>query len=1276
MAKDITKLKHRFPRLRNLLTAIHRIPSHWPLFLLLAIVIILSFLNYQPGTWLTGWDNLHPEFNFPVNIKRSIFAVWQEYQGLGLLGGMAHAADLPRIIFLNFLSIFHYPLSIYRYFWTFLMLTLGPVGVYFLLHHLFLKPKFDPQTKKIASFLGALFYLLNLATIQYFFIPFEAFSAFFAFFPLLILATTLYLEKPSTGHYFFLLTVFLISAPAFFVQTLFVVLAVCLVPILTSHIRRGKKKIIVLLLTLLATQGYWLLPQIFFVATHAKEVGLSHANLLSSPETLYRNLQFANLQGLALLKGFWFNILDPGADNKFDYLFLVWRNHLNNPTIAVIGYLSFALVLTGIIYSLKKKLPFAKPFLVIFLICNFFLLGGVGIVGDKIPLFSELFRSPFTKFSIPLAFTYSLFFSVGVIFLLDLFSFLHSRLTYYLTLFTVSLALVIFMTPAFTGNLISPQMRVKIPNEYFQLFDFFNKQDPATRIANFPQYTFWGWNYYSWGYRGSGFLWYGIRQPILDRAFDVWEKSSEKYYEEVTAAIYGENQAEFENLVDKYAINWILIDKNIIAANTKLDLGLTKLQKFLDNSSRFSLAKNINDKILIYKTDVDKDVKNFLSVSQTPPPSPQPFSDSSLRPISFVIPAKTGIYTDKSPIKLGMTDGQIILRYEQRAMSNEQLFIPSYTETENLIPTTLAYRKTALGLQLKFEPVLPEIKINDQLDNLGGYPTYLDFSLPEDSSGLILGINDHYLEVQLPDELTIQSSFYPLTNLYLPSRESSRVSVYSNTPAFKLDLTSALSQATPAQCYTAKPNRKIEKIVAAKTISLFGIDLVGCLSAPIPTAGVNQLISLEFTYQSATGTPANANITNRSFGGETSPQPITAQKTPTFSRVFAKPLLEPLQANLILEANETKSTQEIIYQNVAVSYLPLLGETSFIPNSVPGNSITATEGSILSVSIPLLDTPYTVTAPAENMNSEARNCDNFNQGEFTRQITDSGFLYTSLNANSCDQINLKHLPHGLNYALIFDAQNHRGLSPTVCLENHATRRCDIFERLINGRQLILQPIVNNNEPPGYTLHLFNQSFGSRPTENLIRSITITPFPLNFLKNITLTGFSSVKPVMSSTHPAEFLYTTDISWDGDASTDDGSSQVISLYQTKSPYWKALVVSEDDLKLPLWLLIAKLPYMYLKQHVIPANLSSSRTRVADPEYPLGGSIYIDSHFRGNDNTIESGMTDDWYNSWSLSPGPHHLVIFYFPQYLEFLGFVILPLPLLGSLIYILFHKKSPV
>src|SRR6266566_455847 len=89
----------------------------WPFLFLFGLVLLLFLTNYQPGTILSGWDNLHPEFDFGLNVKRSIFAVWQEYQGLGLLGGMAHSADLLRHIFLFGLSFF-IPTDMLRYVWT------------------------------------------------------------------------------------------------------------------------------------------------------------------------------------------------------------------------------------------------------------------------------------------------------------------------------------------------------------------------------------------------------------------------------------------------------------------------------------------------------------------------------------------------------------------------------------------------------------------------------------------------------------------------------------------------------------------------------------------------------------------------------------------------------------------------------------------------------------------------------------------------------------------------------------------------------------------------------------------------------------------------------------------------------------------------------------------------------------------------------------------------------------------------------------------------------
>src|SRR3990167_5463516 len=100
--------------------------------ILLVMVFTVVAANYTPGTILSGWDNLHPEFNFPLSIHRSLFGVWQEYQGLGLLGGMGHASDLFRQLLLFLISAV-LPIALVRYVFHFSMLLLGPLGVYFLI---------------------------------------------------------------------------------------------------------------------------------------------------------------------------------------------------------------------------------------------------------------------------------------------------------------------------------------------------------------------------------------------------------------------------------------------------------------------------------------------------------------------------------------------------------------------------------------------------------------------------------------------------------------------------------------------------------------------------------------------------------------------------------------------------------------------------------------------------------------------------------------------------------------------------------------------------------------------------------------------------------------------------------------------------------------------------------------------------------------------------------------------------------------------------------------
>ncbi|MBI2051840.1 hypothetical protein HYT33_03715 [Candidatus Roizmanbacteria bacterium] len=195
--------KHAFPRI------------------LCAVVILIAFLTYKPGTFLSGWDTLHPEFDFPLNFKRLILGVWRGEQGLGAVAGHSHMADLPRV-FILWASHFVVPLNTLRYLYLFLCLLLGPFGMYYLCVYLGKNvilgrseattpesadsgqvPRLrsgqarmtKKQTSFLVAFLTALFYLLNLSTLQQFYTPFEMFPTQYAFLPWIMLYSIKFLGE-------------------------------------------------------------------------------------------------------------------------------------------------------------------------------------------------------------------------------------------------------------------------------------------------------------------------------------------------------------------------------------------------------------------------------------------------------------------------------------------------------------------------------------------------------------------------------------------------------------------------------------------------------------------------------------------------------------------------------------------------------------------------------------------------------------------------------------------------------------------------------------------------------------------------------------------------------------------------------------------------------------------------------------------------------------------------------------------------------------------------
>lgn len=577
-------------------------------YILILITIILIILNYQPDTILSGWDNLHPEFNIWMNLKRSFSSMWQEYQGLGLTGGMAYASDIPRQLLILILSPF-VPIEMIRYVIVFLMLLIGPLGMYSLTKYL---TKEKQQTNLIA-FSSGLFYLLNLGTLQNFYAPYSAFNYLYGFLPWLILVFLKYLDKNTRKNFLILIIINFLAIPLAHTPVLFLVYGIVLavisiVKLIQTPTKEYMKRIATIAATILILNSFWLVQTGYYFIQNETVTESKNTEMVSE-DIKEMNARSGQIDDVIILRGFWFDNSDMLDDGSFGYMMPEWKSHINNPLIYGIGIFTFIIILIGVITSFRKQNHNNLLILPLFLIAIFMLLNNnppTGWLYERLisssDFWSEAIRFPFTKLITLGSLTYAYFFGLGI----GAFSSLtkndnKSWINSILAANTLFL-LIAFMLPAFSGDLIYNRMKVEYPKEYSQTYKWFEKQDKEKRILMLPAHSYLGWEYYDFGYRGSGFIWYGIEQPIISRTFDVWSEHNEQIYYEVFHAIYSKDLTELENIIDKYEISYILLDENIVSPDGQ-DIRLYNKQTrdLLTKSKSIDLTQNFEN-IFIYET--------------------------------------------------------------------------------------------------------------------------------------------------------------------------------------------------------------------------------------------------------------------------------------------------------------------------------------------------------------------------------------------------------------------------------------------------------------------------------------------------------------------------------------------------------------------------------------------------------------------------------------------------------------------------------------------------
>lgn len=492
-----------------------------------------------------------------------------------------------------------------------------------------------------AALAGALYYMLNLSTVQNFYIQLEAFIVHFAALPWLFLVLVNVLEKTTRKNLLIFILVSFITTTQGFVSPLFFVYVMLLSFFLgfyfLTHLHwKTFVKVFALGLITIFINAYWFFPLLYYTKTNSTDYVSAYNNQQSTQGFIDKSRKYGTLDHVALLRGFYVESADISDTGKFFSIFGDMNTHLDDPAIKTVGYGMFIVVIAGVLLCIWNWKHYTHLSILAGWLFTFTFMAAStppfaqisGLI-QNIPALRQAFRVAFTKFSISLSFFYALCFGIACYYIFWLLTRAVKgqarSAVNYTAIGLITICILLFAFPVFQGNFLYSRTKITIPSGYFDLYSHLKTQDPHARIANMPQGWHYGWAVYKWGYSGSGFLWYGIEQPILDRSFDSWSHYNENYFWELEHMVYADKAAQFDALAEKYNIQYVLYDPNVLPYQQNRDiLYMDKLIAHIRSSAKYSLEKsfpsknNLADDIFLYKVHLKnppKDTKQIISTA-------------------------------------------------------------------------------------------------------------------------------------------------------------------------------------------------------------------------------------------------------------------------------------------------------------------------------------------------------------------------------------------------------------------------------------------------------------------------------------------------------------------------------------------------------------------------------------------------------------------------------------------------------------------------------------
>ncbi len=1099
--------------------------------LLTTLCLLILFVNRVPDTILSGWDTLHPEFNFSLNFSRLIFGVWREEQGLGAVAAHAHMSDLPRVILL-WLSSFIFPLNFLRFLYIGACLISGVLGSFFFIKkYIFEKSRYA----EFFAFLGALFYLINLVTVQQFYVPFEMFTTQYALLPWLFYSALRYLNNSAKKNLALFGIISFFASPMAYAPLLWYAYFAGLVLFLLPFLKSQKKSVITLVGISLLINLYWILPNLYFlISGNAAKIPEAKINQIFSEEAYLQNASFSNPLDVAIFKNFLFNWPVYSGFNRFDFLLSAWRKHLENPFVLTIAYFNFSLVILGILVSIKKRKKITAGLLSATIFCLIFLLSSTPPVSyfsnflrDHFSLIKEAFRFPFTKFSIITMFGFSIFFAIGTEQLFNLIAkikFWSKNLKPALIIFTIlfTVNFIVYGFPVFQGQLISKYMQLKIPAEYFQLFDYLNSKPDGGRVMVLPAHSMWGWSYYDWGFQGAQFITFGIKQPVLDRDWDRWNPGNEQFYREFSYALYSQNNELLKSVLEKYNVHYLVVDKHIIDPGKDSDakiLYFNEIELLLQNLSGDVVQrkefKNIN--IYTFKKEGSSMLTSPLQIAKQKFFGNMDIDKNYLNSQDYISTesgAIAGLKTNNlnliDPSTVSFSENQLIIN---NTLANDQSY-SRLIKTENVIPFNIYTKREG-------DKVLISLTYAHS-DSLAENGIKLEFKVPTDEN-LLLNI-DKYQTLELKP---VSGQEYTYQGIgFVNIKQFNNISLYqsnqSSGNSIPLDVfqTNNFDRTVPGIIKSEYPvdlcqkagedqifgaeftNEGVIKIAAKNSSACVWVPLSKVINSANITTSFKNLLTLSFN------TNANDNVFGRFCLYDMGRKRCVKEQKYLLNQNSVKDYflaegeeLNKLNLVFYLDGVNNGKLEEISYSNLSLTVTNPHEVISISPDEIYNylNNLTVnhtTNGQSLFYNRPLI-TPIDLFETGHELND----CTNLPGNlAFRNSKKEQGFIeFHSKQGSFCDYYSFPNLSHSTGYLLKIDSENISGLPLRICLANPYNKRCDVYTIVpkAKGTNLIMIPPMKDGGV-GYDIHFDNYAVGNFETVNRIYSLELLPIPYYYL----------------------------------------------------------------------------------------------------------------------------------------------------------------------------------